>query len=117
MPIKLHYTPGMEAKRILSREQPHGNSFELLGVAFAMHLIMADSVCGLAKDCRWKFKAIFRTCKYKVTDHIVFLYNAQLLPFVYATFATYHTCRTALEMLGRVQTKISLQQLAPPRRL
>eukprot|EP00959_Pyramimonas_sp_CCMP1952_P473032 9501024-Pyramimonas_sp.AAC.1 len=70
---------------------------------------MTDSVFGLAKDCRWKLKAILRTwtCKYNTSGHLVILYKAQLLSFIeYRTAAIYHACRTSLESLDHVQDKL-----------
>ena len=101
------FDAGKESKHILSRKQPHGSSFESLGVAFDTKLIMADPVYGLAKDCRWKLKAILRTCKYNTSGHLVISYKAQLLSFIeYRTVAIYHACKTALGTLDHVQERL-----------
>eukprot|EP00959_Pyramimonas_sp_CCMP1952_P067051 1399970-Pyramimonas_sp.AAC.1 len=69
---------------------------------------MTDSVLQLAKDCRWKLKAILRTRKYNTGAQLVLLYKAQVLSFTeYRTAAIYHTCKSALEALDHVQDKLT----------
>ena len=96
-----------ESKHILSRKRPYGNPFTLLGIRFDCELLMTDTVFDLAKECRWKLKAILRTSRFNTGSQLVLLYKAQLLSFIeYRTPAIYHACKTALSSLDRVQTKL-----------
>ena len=104
---QVSFDAGKESKHILSRSQLYGESFKLLGVQFDTKLTMTESVFNLAKDCRWKLKAILRTCKYNAGGHLILLHKAQILSFIeYRTAAIYHACRSSLEALDRVQDKL-----------
>ena len=101
------FDPNKESKHILSRTKPFGEPFDLLGVRFDCKLLMTDTVCGLAKDCRWKLKAILRTRRFNTGIQLVTVYKAQLLSFIeYRTAAIYHACSSSLELLDHVQDKL-----------
>ena len=96
-----------ESKHILSRKNPHGPSFNLLGVRFDCKLLMTDTVADLVKTCRWKLKSLLRTRSFNTGAQLVLLYKAQLLSFIeYRTIAIYHACESALSNLDRVQSKL-----------
>ena len=66
-----------------------------------------DTVYDLAKNCRWKLKAILRTRRFNTGEGLINLYKAQILSFIeYRTAAIYHACSTALAELGAVQDKV-----------
>ena len=96
-----------ESKHILSRSNPYGDPFSLLGIQFDCKLLMTDTVLDLARTCRWKLKALLRTRRFNTGEQLVLLYKAQLLSFIeYRTAAIYHACRSALDMLDHVQEKL-----------
>ena len=45
------FDPTKESKHILSRSNPHGHSFSLLGIQFDCKLLMTDAVLHLARKC------------------------------------------------------------------
>ena len=101
---QVQFDPGKESSHILSRQRPHGRPFKILGVEFDCKLIMTDTVCDLAKDARWKLKAVLRTKRYVTGIQLVDIYKSQILSFVeYRTPAIYHACFTALQTLDSVQ--------------
>ena len=101
------FDPAKEGRFILHRKCPQGDDFELLGVRFDCKLIMSESVYSLAKDCRWKLKAILRTGRFNTGADLVNLYKAQVLSILeYRTVAIYHACNTSLEELQRMQDKL-----------
>ena len=102
------FDSGKESKHILSRSNPHGDSFKLLGVTFDCKLVMTETVLDLAKSSRWKLKAIMRTKRYNTDAQLVALYKAQLLSFIeYRTPAIYHACSNSLAFLDAIQDKLA----------
>ena len=92
---------------VLSRSQPHGENFNILGIRFDCKLVMSATVEELAKTCRWKLKAILRTSRFNTGEGLVNMYKAQVLSFVeYRTAAIYHVCSSALALLDAVQDKV-----------
>ena len=68
---------------------------------------MSDSVYELARNCRWKLKAILRTKRFNTSLRLINLYKVQLLSFIeYRTAAIYHACDTSLQSLDHVQDKL-----------
>jgi hypothetical protein len=101
------FDPAKENLLVLNRHKPHGGSFKLLGVDFDCKLSMSDAVYDLAKECKWKLKAVLRTRKFNTGGGLINLYKAQILSFIeYRTAAIYHACSTALSELDSVQTKL-----------
>ena len=96
-----------ESEHILSRRDPYGEPFVLLGVQFDCKLLMTDAVQELATTCKWKLRSILRTKKFNNGIQIAQLYKAQLLSYIeYRTSAIYHACQSALDELDRVQSKL-----------
>ena len=104
---QVKFDAGKEHQLVLSRCNPHGNGFTLLGVDFDTKLLMTSTVHNLVKDCRWKVKAILRTGRFNTGADLVNLYKAQALSLIeYRTAAIYHACSSSLEELQHVQDKI-----------
>jgi len=104
---QVSFDPAKEHSLILNRQKPHGGSFKLLGVGFDCKLGMSDAVHDLAKECKWKLKAVLRTRNFNTGGGLINLYKAQILSFIeYRTAAIYHACSTALADLDSVQTKL-----------
>ena len=101
---QVKFDAGKEHKIILSRCNPHGDSFTLLGVNCDTKLIMSDTVHNLANNCRWKVKAILRTGRFNTGADLVNLYKAQVLSFIeYRTVAIYHAYNSSHEELLHVR--------------
>ena len=101
------FDAGKESKHVLSRRDPRGDPFDLLGIRFDCKLVVSDTVGSLAKDCKWKLRSILRTQRFNTGRQLVDLYKAQLLPFIeYRTPAIYHACASALCELDRTQEKL-----------
>ena len=73
------FDPKKESQHILSRTKPWGEPFDLLGVRFDCKLLMTDTVMALAKNARWKVKAILRTSKFNTGAELILVYKAQVL--------------------------------------
>ena len=101
---QVEFDPSKESFHILSRVRPHGDSFKMLGVEFDCKLTMTDTVLKLAKDARWKMKAVLRTKKYITGIQLTDVYKSQILSFVeYRTPAIYHACDSSLQTLDSIQ--------------
>ena len=104
---QVKFDAGKEHQLILSRHNPHGDGFALLGVDFDTKLLMSSAVHDLARNSQWKVKAILRTGRFNTGADLVNLYKAQVLSFIeYRTAAIYHACSSSLEELQHVQGKI-----------
>lgn len=98
------FDPAKESSHVISRTQPHGNPFKLLGITFDCKLVTSDTVFTLAKSCRWKLAAILRTIRCNTIAQSVLLYKAQLLSYIeYRTPAVYHACASSLDKLEDIQ--------------
>ena len=104
---QVSFDSAKESKHILSRSRSLGGNFKLLGVSFDSKLLMAEAVADLAKNSRWKLKAILRTRAFNTGTQLMTLYKTQLLPFIeYQTAAIYHACSSSLALLDDVQAKL-----------
>jgi hypothetical protein len=104
---QVSFDRGKEGTYILSRKNPRGDSFKLLGIPFDCKLTMSAAVEELAKTCRWKLKAILRTSRFNNGAALLNLYKSQILSFMeYRTAAIYHVCESALALLDSIQEKV-----------
>ena len=101
------FDAGKESQHVLSRSNPHGGNFKLLGIIFDPKLIMDDAIHDLVSNCRWKRNMLLRSGKFFCGLQLVDLYKAQLLGFIeYRTPAIYHACCSLLAPLDEIQAQI-----------
>lgn len=100
------FDAGKEGKRILSRTQPVGDCFTLLGVEFDCKLVMDQAIHTLLDSCRWKLRSLLRCQRHFNACDLVNLYKSRLLGFIeYRTAAIYHACDTLLNRIDTVQSR------------
>ena len=93
-----------ESRHVLSRTDPHGPDFKLLGVVFDCRLTMEGAVRSLAGKVKWKLQMLLRSRRSFCTQDLVLQYKQQLLSFIeYRTGAIYHATTTVLNQLDRTQ--------------
>ena len=93
-----------ESKHILSRTDPEGSDFKLLGVVFDPELQMTSAVHTLVGKVKWKVKMLLRSRRFFGTVDLVLQYKQQVLSFIeYRTPAIYHATATVLKQLDRTQ--------------
>ena len=98
------FDPGKESMHILSRTDPLGEAFKILGVSFDVKLIMEEAVLKLAAEAGWRIRTILRAQRFHTVAELVHLYKSQVLSYLeYRTVAIYHSCDTHLAHLDRVQ--------------
>ena len=91
-----------ESKHVLSRADPAGSCFKLLGVQFDCHLFMAEAVRTLACNVRWKQKMLLRARRYFNLNDILTQYKQQILSYIeYRTPAIYHATTSVLSQLHK----------------
>ena len=91
---------------VLSRTEPEGDDFKVLGVSFDCKLVMKNEIHELVSAASWKLRTLLRTSRYYTGGQMVLLYKAHLLSFLeYRTPAVYHACDSTLEALNGVQTR------------
>jgi hypothetical protein len=95
-----------ESFHIVSKSEPFGRDFKLLGITFDTSLTMAAAVEEVIAAAGWKLKMLIRTRRYYTDSELITLYKAQLLSFIeYRTPAIYHAKRDSLAALDRLQTR------------
>ena len=93
-----------ESRHVLSRTDPHGPDFKLLGVVFDCRLTMEGAVRSLAGKVKWKLQMLLRSRRSFCTQDLVLQYKQQVLSFIeYRTGAIYHATTTVLNQLDRTQ--------------
>ena len=98
------FDPSKESKHVLSRTDPFGSNFKLLGIEFDCRLFMADAVRSLVGKVRWKLKMLLRARRYYSVEDLLIQYKQQILSYVeYRTPAIYHATKTVLSQLDRTQ--------------
>jgi hypothetical protein len=100
------FDPAKESKHVLSRVEPYGEDFKLLGVVFDCRLNMDVAVQALAGKVRWKVQMLLRSRKsFNVVDMIV-QYEQQIFSFIeFRTGAIYHATKTVLRQLDHQQDR------------
>ena len=100
-----------ESKHILSRTDPHGADFKLLGVIFDCRLQMDVAISTLVGKMRWKTTMLLRSRCSFCTGDLITQYKQQVLSMVeYRTSAVYHATTTLIRRLDRAQDSF-LRQL------
>ena len=89
---------------MLSRRDPEGDDFDMLGVERDTSLTMEREVETLARRCYWKLRTLVRSRRFFTTPQLVQQYKSHILPYLeHATAALYHATDTALRKVDRVQ--------------
>jgi hypothetical protein len=105
------FDPSKESKHVLSRDDPHGSEFKLLGVMFDCQLRMDVAIGTLVGQLRWKVAMLLRSKRSFSTEDMVVQYKQQILNVIeYRTGALYHTTTTLLQRLDKIQESF-LRQL------
>ena len=91
---------------MLSRTEPAGEDFKILGVSFDCKLIMKAALENLRTESSWRLQTILRVRRFHTTSEMFNLYKSKVLSFVeYRTPAVYHACATHLDAVDAVQRR------------
>ena len=102
----VEFDPSKENSHVVSRSDPHGADFRILGVMFDTKLRMHAAVHEVAVECAWKLTALLRSRRYHDVPRLMLLYKAQLLSYIeYRTPAIYHAACSVLEPVDGVQQR------------
>ena len=71
-----------ESKHVLSRRDPTGGNFKLLGIDFDCQLRMDSCVHTLVTDCTWKLRTILRGQRFYNAAEMIDLYKAHVFSFI-----------------------------------
>ena len=100
------WNPSKENSHVVSRSDPHGADFRILGVMFDMKLRMHAAVHEVAVECAWKLTALLRSRRYHDVPRFMLLYKAQLLSYIECrTPAIYHAACSVLEPVDGIQQR------------
>ena len=101
---QVQFDAGKESFHVLSRREPEGEDFKMLGVEWDTKLTMVKEAEELARRCYWKLKTILRSRRYFTLPQLVQQYKSHILPYLEAaTPALYHATNTVLKNVNRVQ--------------
>ena len=96
-----------ESFHVLSRTQPYGGSFKLLGIKIDPKLLMDEALSSLVDACRWKRRVLLQSQRHFTGLQLVDLYKAHVLSYIeYRTPAIYHACTSLLAPLDHIQDQI-----------
>ena len=89
---------------MLSRTDPFGPNFKLLGIEYDCRLFMTDAVRSLVGKVRWKLKMLLRAKRFYSLEDLMIQYKQQILSYLeYRTPAIYHATSTVLGRVDRLQ--------------
>ena len=71
-----------ESSHILSRTDPEGDDFRILGVLFDCQLLMHAAVRETICEASWRTKTLLRTHRYFSTKELVNLFKAHISSFI-----------------------------------
>ena len=107
---KVTFDSAKESSHVLCRDDPAGGDFKILGVTFDCRLSMKTCVHDLANKCAWKIRTLMCGHRYYPAVQMVDLYKAHVLSYIeYRTPAIYHSTKTVLEPLDKLQTNFLLE--------
>ena len=90
---------------VISRQDPHGDNFKILGIEFDCKLLMHSAVRQTADSASWKLRSVMRSSRFFTHSDIILHYKSHILSFVeYRTAGIYHACTSVLQVLDSVQT-------------
>ena len=89
---------------ILSRTDPLGDDFRLLGIEFDCKLLMHVAIREVVTEASRRVKALLKTQRYYSKQQLIILYKQQILSYIeYRTPAIAHACSSLLASLDRIQ--------------
>jgi hypothetical protein len=98
------FDPAKESMHVLSRTDPFGDSFRILGVLFDCKLTMAQSVNALHREASWRLRTLLRVQRFHTVSELVHLFKSQIWSHIeYRTSAIFHACSTHLARIDSVQ--------------
>ena len=101
---QVSFDPSKESKHVLSRTDPHGPNFKLLGVIFDCRLFMDDAMRAVTAKIKWKLQMLLRSRRSFSTKDLVIQYKQQVMSCIeYRTGAIYHATTSILMRLDRTQ--------------
>ena len=95
---QVEFEPKKETVSIVSRHDPFGPDFKLLGVVFDTSLTMESAVTKLCNTSMWRFKSILKLRKFYDAPELMTSYKARILSYVeHRTPALYHASTSLID--------------------
>ena len=92
---------------IISRDEPEGEAFKILGVVFDTGLYMTEAIKTLSREANWKLRTLLHTKRNFSTEEIINLFKSRILSFIeYRTPAIYHASTTHLEQIDAILDRL-----------
>jgi hypothetical protein len=104
---RVGFDASKESMHVLSRSDPIGSNFKILGVNFDCKLVMEDAAHDVSVECGWKLETMLRGRKFYCGAELISLYKSHVLSFIeYRTSAIYHASTTVLSQIDNVQARM-----------
>eukprot|EP00973_Karenia_brevis_P020587 2826711-Karenia_brevis.AAC.1 len=101
------FDAGKESAHIISRSDPDGTNFKILGINFDTRLHMHDCIYDCAAECAWKLRTLLRTRRFHNDAAVVRLYKSHILPYIeYRTPGIAHASVSELAPVDRIQDRL-----------
>ena len=98
------FDPSKESKHVLSRTDPAGGDFKILGIISDPKLFMASCVQDVCDSITWRIKAILRVQHFHSIEELVLMYKSRVLSIIeYRTSAIYHAASIHLQKIDNLQ--------------
>ena len=95
-----------ESCHILSRTEPEGEDFRILGIIFDGKLLMHAAVRETVCEASWRVKTLLRTHRYFTKDELVVLFKSHVLSYIeYRSAGITHAASSVLAPLDNVLVK------------
>ena len=95
-----------ESLHILSRHNPSGDSFKILGCQFDCKLVMHECIHDLVSSVNWKIRLLIKISKFYDIHGTINLYKSHVLSYIeYRTPAIFHASNTVLMPLDLAQNR------------
>ena len=103
---RVEFESSKESFSILSRKEPCGPHFKLLGIEYDTSLYMQSVISGIASRAGAKVRMIFRVRRYYDLYQILRMYKSQVWSVIeWATPAIFHVAASTLDQIDRVQQR------------
>ena len=97
---RVTFEPSKESISVISKFEPEGPDFKVMGLWFDTGLSMKRAISDLCTALRWKLTSLFRANRFFDTPSMVIQFKARILSYVeHRTSAIYHADSTALDTI------------------
>ena len=89
---QISFDPSKESIHILSRTNPYGDAFTILGITFDCKLLMNQTIHDCVLACGWKLDSVLRCRRFFCDMDLVLFFKSHIVSFIkYRICGIFHT--------------------------